>query len=60
VTYFDSCFARVAGRAERLEVRQVEAKLGMRPHRLDVIDLKPTDSAALNAAPAVTPLRLQA
>lgn len=56
---FDARFARMAGRAEALQIAQIEAQLGRIPHRLDVIDLEPPARPALDAGPAIAPQRLE-
>ncbi|MCZ7643138.1 MAG: hypothetical protein M5U33_11150 [Pseudorhodoplanes sp.] len=45
-TAFDSGFAGMAARAKALKVFERERQLGVRPHRLDVIDFEPAARAA--------------
>ncbi|WBQ11437.1 hypothetical protein L2D01_06555 [Hyphomonadaceae bacterium ML37] len=56
----DARFRRVTGRANRLEIFEVEGAFGVRPHRLDVINLEPGPGAALDTSPAIAAQRLQA
>ena len=49
----NSGLARVTGRAERLQIGQVEGAFGRAAHRLDMVDLQPVPPAALDASPAV-------
>lgn len=43
VAAFQSRFARVTGRAQRLQIGQIERQFGMRPHRPNVIDFESAD-----------------
>jgi hypothetical protein len=53
---FDSCDARVAGRAKGLQIGEIEREFGMRAHGLYVVHLKPAGRGTFHAFPAVAPL----
>ena len=56
---FQARLARVAGRAKRLKICEIEGQIGTRAHRLDMIAFQATTGTALNAFPAIPPLSLK-
>jgi hypothetical protein len=55
----DARFRRVTGRAQGLEIGEVEGEFRVRAHGPDVINFEPDTRSALDALPAIAAQRLQ-